>query len=134
MGVLSLSLPPLLYLLWLLFSVEAFVKIIMYTLHLRGCFRRQHPSIQLAIRSLDACFRNAVCMSSDRASETVGPCENRINIGCISQTITMKGKMLTLQMEQLITNAFWAAFFCSVALWPCCFFAFAVFSSVFACD
>lgn len=40
----------------------------------------------------------------------------------------------TLQTAQTCTNAFWAAFFCVLALWPCCFLAFAAFSAAFCWD
>lgn len=41
---------------------------------------------------------------------------------------------LTLQTTQTWTKAFCAAFFCSLALCPCCFFIFASFSAALACD
>jgi len=43
-------------------------------------------------------------------------------------------KYLTLQTKQMKTNAFWAAFFCSLALCPDCFFILAAFSAALACD
>lgn len=42
--------------------------------------------------------------------------------------------ILTLQTMHTCTKAFCAAFFCSLALCPCCFFTFAAFSAALACD
>lgn len=42
--------------------------------------------------------------------------------------------MLTLQTVHACVSAFCAAFFCSLALCPCCFFIFACFSAALACD
>lgn len=45
-----------------------------------------------------------------------------------------KLRLLTLQTTQTWISAFCAAFFCSLALCPCCFFIFACFSAALACD
>lgn len=46
----------------------------------------------------------------------------------------LRQQTLTLQIVQAWVRAFCAAFFCSLALCPCCFFIFACFSAAFACD
>lgn len=43
-------------------------------------------------------------------------------------------KRITLQTTQTCTKAFWAAFFWSLAVWPCCFFILACFSAALAWD
>lgn len=85
-------------------------------------FRRRLPSVHMANRLSGACFRNAAYTSSDRAFETYSKkmekerfCVKIYGNQC-SKDFGAKRAALTLHTVQLITNAFWAAFFCSVAL------------------